>query len=367
MQWLAKVCAEVKISRLPANCRVMKWLGMGALLAAQAVSAAPTGDAIDRPAAHALHPERAVLLGAALAGPRTVVVGERGIVALSDDAGKTWAQAETPTSISLTTVRFADPQHGWAVGHGGVLLATEDAGKTWVRRLDGRRIAQIALDAARAAGDAKAVQDAERLQADGPDKPLLDLLVMDAHHLLVVGAYGIALGSEDGGRTWTSWMARLPNPKGLHIYAARSHGKTLLLAGEQGLVMQSSDAGASFRRIEVPYKGSFFTAELLSDQTIVLAGLRGTVLRSIDGGAGWVLLASPMPVSITGSAVTDDGRLLLVNQAGFVMALQGDNLRPINSAPLPPINGLLVQPGGAVLNLTVQGAIALSNESGSPK
>lgn len=347
--------------------RALAALTFGAALAAAATAAAPTGDALDRAAIPVRSPERAVLLGAAQAGARTVAVGERGIVALSDDGGRSWLQAVTPTSVTLTTVRFADATHGWAVGHGGVVLVTADGGKAWTRRLDGRRAAQIVLEAARATGDAKAIQDAERLQADGPDKPLLDLLVIDARRLLAVGAYGIALGSEDGGNTWTSWMPRLPNAKGLHIYAARLRGANLLLAGEQGLVMLSNDAGQTFRRIDTPYKGSFFTAELPGDQVIVLAGLRGTVLRSVNGGVNWSSLATPMPVSITASTVTGDGRLLATNQAGFVMALQGDHLQPIHAAPLPPLNGLLPQPGGAVLALTVQGVMPLPTGSGSAK
>jgi photosystem II stability/assembly factor-like uncharacterized protein len=267
----------------------------------------------------------------------------------------------------LTTVRFVDAAHGWAVGHGGIVLASEDGGKTWARRLDGKQVAQLVLASAQAGGDAKAIQDAQRLLADGPDKPLLDLLVIDAQRLLAVGAYGIALGSVDGGRTWSSWMQRLPNPKGLHIYTARLRGQTLLLAGEQGLVMQSEDAGLSFHRVETPYKGSFFTAELPGDRAILLAGLRGTVLRSVDAGANWTTLPSPMPVTITGSALTRDGHLFATNQAGFVMTLQGDQLVPINAAPLPPLNGLLAQANGAVLALTVQGAMPLTTESGPAK
>jgi photosystem II stability/assembly factor-like uncharacterized protein len=337
------------------------------LLNAQAIAATPTVDAIDRAAVSVRSPERAVLLGAAQAGTRIVAVGERGMVALSDDGGRSWLQASTPTSVTLTAVRFVDAAHGWAVGHGGVVLASEDGGKTWVRRLDGRRVAQIVLDDAQAVGDARAIQDAQRLQADGPDKPLLDLLVIDTQRLLAVGAYGIALGSEDGGKTWSSWMQRLPNPKGLHIYTARLRGKTLLLAGEQGLVMQSQDGGLSFNRIDTPYKGSFFTAELPADQTVLLAGLRGTVLRSSDAGANWATLESPMPVSITGTALASDGRLLASNQAGFVMALQGDQFVPIHATPLPPLNGLLPQAKGAVLALSVQGVLPLNAESGSIK
>lgn len=327
-------------------------------------AATPTGPALDRAAVVVRAPERAVLLGAALAGERIVAVGERGIVALSDDGARHWRQASVPTSVTLTAVRFADAKQGWAVGHGGTVLASEDGGERWTRRLDGRQAAQIVLDAARASGDARAVQEAERLLADGPDKPLLDLLLLGGTRLLAVGAYGLALASEDGGRSWQSWMPRLPNPKGLHLYAARQRGQTLLLAGEQGLVLLSTDAGRSFRRVETPYKGSFFSAELLGEQDIVLAGLRGTALRSSDAGASWAAVAVPVPASITATAIGADGRLLAANQAGFVMALQGDRLVPLNAAPLPPLNGLLPRAGAPLLALTVQGAQSAAPEPG---
>lgn len=292
-----------------------------------------------------------------MAGERIVAVGERGIVALSDDGGRTWKQAPTPTSVTLTAVRFVDAQRGWAIGHGGVVLMTEDAGERWTRQLDGRRAAQIVLDAARANGDAKLVAEAERLLADGPDKPFLDL-VIDGKRLLVVGAYGLVLASPDGGVSWSSWSARLPNPKGLHIYAARQRGDTLLLAGEQGLVLMSQDNGETFNRVETPYKGSFFAAELLAEPArILLAGLRGNTLLSRDGGANWTPVTSPTPVSITATATDSRGQVLAVNQAGLVMVLHGEQWVPLSSTALPPLNGLLPTATGSILTLSIQGAL----------
>ncbi len=330
-------------------------------------AAAAVGAALSRPAVIVQAPQRAVLLAAARAGTRTLVVGERGIIALSDDDGRSWRQASVPTSVTLTAVRFADAQRGWVVGHGGTVLATEDGGQHWTRQLDGRVAAQRVLEAARAAGDAKAIAEAERLAAEGADKPLLDLLLLGGQRLLVVGAYGLALASEDGGRSWQSWMPRLPNPKGLHLYAARQHGQTLLLAGEQGLVLLSTDGGQSFLPLATPYKGSFFSAELLNERELVLAGLRGNMLRSSDGGASWSSIASPMPASITATTLGPDGRLLAANQAGFVMSLQGERLVPIHPAPLPPVNGLLAAAGGPPLALTVQGVLSPGAEPGPKK
>jgi len=54
-----------------------------------------------------------VMLDAVAVGDRLVVVGERGTVQLSDDAGATRRQIDTPTSVTLTSVRFASRTQGW--------------------------------------------------------------------------------------------------------------------------------------------------------------------------------------------------------------------------------------------------------------
>lgn len=339
--------------------KTLAWMLAAVAAGAVAAPAPPVGPALERAAIAVRAPERAVLLGAALAGARTVAVGERGVITFSDDGGRHWQQASVPTSVTLTAVRFADAQRGWAVGHGGVVLVTDDGGRHWASQLDGHAIAQLQLQAARQRGDERALADAQRLVAEGADKPLLDLLVRGSQRLLAVGAYGLAVASEDGGRSWVSWSARLPNPKGLHLYAARQHGDTLLIVGEQGLVLLSNDVGQTFRAVETPYKGSFFSAELMDAQHLLVAGLRGNALRSVDGGSAWQALATPMPASITATALEPGGRVLAANQAGFVMALQDDRFQPLHAAPLPPVNGLLPRTGATPLVLGVQGAMSL--------
>jgi photosystem II stability/assembly factor-like uncharacterized protein len=342
----------------------MKLWFLAAALAASNGMAAPVADALDRPALAVLRPQAAVLLGAARAGARIVAVGERGLIAVSDDGAANWSQVPSPVSVTLTAVRFADAKQGYAIGHGGVVLATSDGGARWRRLLDGRRIAQLALQAAQAAGDPARLREAQRLVADGADKPLLDLQLLDARRVIVVGAYGLALATDDGGASWTPWMDRLDNPKSLHLNAIRRDGDTLLIAGEQGLALLSTDAGRSFRRLAVPYAGSFFTAEL-SGADLLLAGLRGNVWHSADGGANWRQLAVPVPASITASARDADGRLLLASQAGLVMAVNDGAAVPLRAKPLPPLSALLPLGPQGLLALSVQGAVAVRREEAS--
>lgn len=338
---------------------------------AGAAPAAVVVDAWKRPALIARHPERAVTLSAARAGERLVAVGERGLVLLSDDAGKRWRQVPSPVSVTLTTVRFADARHGVAVGHAGVVMSTADGGDSWTLRLDGRRAAQQARQDAQRSGEAAALKAAEHLVTDGPDKPFLDVLVWGATRWLAVGAYGLAFHTADGGQTWHSWMARLPNPRGLHVYSARRHGSTLLLAGEQGLVLRSDDNGDSFLPLATPYKGSWFTAELPSAGEIVLAGLRGNVWRSNDGGVQWTQISMPMAAAVTASTLAADG-LYVTNQAGFVLRLQGDALSLVNAQPLTPLTGVVTLPAAAgapgprLLTLGLTGPLLLPDAASTP-
>lgn len=338
---------------------------MAAALAAAgyACAAAPVGDALQRPALSVKAPQRSVLLSAAEAGQRIVAVGERGLVILSDDRGASWRQVPSPVSVTLTTVRFADARHGVAVGHGGTVLTTRDAGASWTVRLDGRRLADLAKAAAATPGEQ---QEAERLIADGPDKPFLDVLLWDAQRMLAVGAYGLAFYSADAGATWSPWMARLPNPKALHWYAARRVGDTLLLAGEQGLLARSDDGGQRFEPLTTPYKGSWFAAEIQPDGQFVVGGLRGQVWRSADRGQQWTALPSPVPATITSMAASPDGGLLLATQAGVVMRLDRDALAPLKVAPVPMPAALLPLRGGPLLSLGVAGVVPVAAPEARP-
>ena len=233
-------------------------VAVAALAAPAAATAAPVGDALDRPAVQAAHPERAVLLAAAQAGQRIVAVGERGIVLLSDDGAAKWRQVPVPTSVTLTAVRFVDDKHGWAVGHGGVILASTDGGATWTRQLDGKTAADLMLKAAQASGDPAAVKEAEWLVSAGADKPFLDLHFFDAKHGIVVGAYNLAFETRDGGQTWSAIAQRLDNPRGLHLYAVRARGDKVLIVGEQG-----AGAAVDRRRADLPEAGHRLSRQLL--------------------------------------------------------------------------------------------------------
>lgn len=317
-----EVPLDVRRRRLLLGCAAACWI-------APAAADTPAGvPALRRPALMAPQSLRAVMLAVAPAGRRLVAVGERGVVLLSDDLGANWRQVATPVSVTLTAVRFANASTGWATGHSGLVLATTDAGQTWTPRLDGTIAAGLVEAEARAMAQRLGADDpaarralalAARFAADGPDKPLLDLHFSDARRGMVVGAYGLAFTTEDGGATWASALGRLDNPKGLHLNAIGGDGPHLVIAGEQGLLLRSSDGGLSFARLETPYRGSWFAVHVGAARRLVLGGLRGNAYFSPDLGMSWSQIALDQPASLTAFA-GGGPRLVAVNQAGALFA-----------------------------------------------
>ncbi len=336
--------------------------------------ARPAGvqDGLHRPASPCRDAARGVLLDIVRAGDHLVAAGERGLVIWSDDGGERWHQAEVPTSVSLTALSFPTPLKGWAVGHGGVVLHTEDGGRTWRFQLDGVSAARLAFQAAevkaRAAGSEKKkdiqrrLADAQRLVDDGPDKPFLDVCFTDDRQGFVVGAYNLAFHTQDAGQSWQPWMERLDNPGGLHLYAIRVAGRSVYIAGEQGLFLRSLDGGSTFERLPTPYQGSYFALTADSTGTVVVAGLRGNAYRSTNQGRTFEPIAVPMPVSLNAVGRADDGTLYFGNQAGFVLAGsdQGRRLAPLDAPRLPPVAALIPFDANKIITVGWGGAIAVS-------
>jgi photosystem II stability/assembly factor-like uncharacterized protein len=341
--------------------------GRLALVVALALSAAgalatEVPDTLNRPATRVARPGQSFLLGVANAGDRVIAVGERGVVVLSDDQGKTWRQTAVPVSVTLTAVTFASAKKGWAVGHRGVILATVDGGETWTQQLEGRRFAQQALAQVKAAASpaSAALSNAELLVKDGADKPFLDVSFTDEQHGLAVGAYGLCAATQDGGAHWASCIDQLPNPQGSHLYAIARSGGVTYIAGEQGLVLRAED-GANFSAVASPATTSVFSVGIAANGDVVLGSLRGAAFVSTDQGRSFDKLATDTPGSFSGATRTRDGRLLLSTQIGQLLQYDpaARRLKTLATPPMAPLTSLTQGSSGALVLVGVRGASVL--------
>lgn len=303
-------------------------------------------DLLDLPARVDARAQHGLQLAVARAGDRLVAVGVRGNVVLSDDAGHSWRQARSvPVSVALTSVQFVSASEGWAVGHGGIVLHSADGGETWRRQLDGRQAAALVLDEARArlaAGEeraARAVRDAERMVEEGPDKPLLGVYFVDAQRGYVVGAYGLAFATADGGKSWQSITGLIPNPRGKHLYQVQVEGDDVLIAGEQGALFRSTDGGTQFAALQTPYAGTFFGAVLVDHERLLAFGLRGNAWLTEDAGLTWTQVPIDQEITLTTGARLPDGSVVLADESGRLLR-STDGARSFRALPLPAATGL---------------------------
>ncbi|MBK6880783.1 MAG: hypothetical protein IPN65_04025 [Elusimicrobia bacterium] len=252
--------------------------------------------------------EPAVFLAADKAGERVVVVGERGMIRLSDDRGTSWKSAPVPVNVTLTAVRFADPLTGWATGHEGVILKTNDGGASW-------KLVRGSPNDESPAPDDPADQSffAERA-------PLFDLLALDPQRIWAVGAYGTALRSLDGGETWTP--VTIGKNSDLHLFAlVRDAGGALWAAGEAGVLYVSRDGGRSWSLSPKMSPGSFFGGTALDNGGVLLFGLRGRVFvrQPVDGA--WKKLPGLTQRSLHGAVRVGKDTTLVGGAGGTLIFL----------------------------------------------
>ncbi|MDS1311603.1 MULTISPECIES: WD40/YVTN/BNR-like repeat-containing protein [Marinobacter] len=326
-------------------CKTLGAACLGLSMVWTAPAAFAIADLIETPARQTDLAPTKLLNDAARAGDRIVAVGERGHIIYSDDDGQTWVQGSVPVSVTLTAVDFGTETHGWAVGHSGVVLHTEDAGENWSLQLTGTDASKLAIESKeeQVAAMEERIEEApesekadlewamddlvfviENMQSDldiGPVNPLLGVWFEDDQHGFVIGAYGMILRTEDGGRTWSDWASQIQNAQNFHLNGmARITGGALVIVGEAGQIHVSVDGGDTWERRESPYEGSLFGVIGTGQVNELLAfGLRGNMLFSADLGKTWRMVPNSAGATLNDGSVADDGRITLVGNGGTVL------------------------------------------------
>ncbi len=281
---------------------------------------------------------------AILPSGRAVVVGDKGVVMVSDDQGKTWARRQLRQGVrydNLYSVAFApDGASGWAVGDNGAIFRTTDRGATWTEQKAPANsalmtVAVIDAQKACAAGDHGNIVCTTdggatwNLHNVGGDIGIFDLTFTDANNGWAVGEFQTVLHSSDGGASWKIALGgdrmKASDP---YFAIAFGGGHDGLALGLSGTALQTSDGGVTWKPIRLAIAQSSFyavatvparadsyyaagengVAALLaggqlsqvqsgtsnaiaalafSDHFAMAVGLYGTLLLSDDGGQHW--------------------------------------------------------------------------------
>jgi photosystem II stability/assembly factor-like uncharacterized protein len=336
--------------------------------AAPAVRKDPFVDPLDAPAIMHAGIAGRPLMTVASAGTRLVAAGMRGLIAVSDDEGKSWSQVAAPVRSDLVSLSFPTPQDGWAVGHDGVVLHTSDGGITWVRQFDGRMAAASLTGyykAKIASGDTALQPYLDQLVLNykgGASLPLLSVWFGDARHGMAVGPFGNAIATDDGGKTWQPMLERIDNPQFLHLNAVRGVAGEVFIAGEKGTIFRRDCASGKFAPVETGYGGSFFG--IAGDERALFAyGLRGTIYRSTDRGVTWAALKSPLRGAVTSAAPIESRHAVVFATSSGEATLYDEAtgaFQPLKTGRSAAITSVLARDADALVFTSLEGASLVS-------
>lgn len=342
------------------------------------ISATQVHAAEPSPSLMSVKAAKSLLLDVARAGDRLVAVGERGHVLLSDDDGNTWRQVSVPTRVMLSAVYFPTPEVGFAVGHDSTILGTTDAGETW--SLQYFREFSEGLDGAGAssgAGDDEEVFEDDPY-ADGQDEepqgvvardgvPLLDVWFADVSSGVAIGAYGLLLRTEDGGRSWQDRSESMPNPDGWHLNAIAGLPDVpgaVFVGGEKGTIYRSTDAGMTFDTLVSPIDGSIFGMLGVSGNTLYAFGLQGEIIRSTTLGDAWERLVSGVTSGLNDGCVASSGAAVITGNAGVILTVGSAGAQPVGHVRADRQAVLSCAPVGGGLVLVGDGGARRAGDTG---
>lgn len=263
------------------------------------------------------------LLGVAVRGDDVFAVGVRGSVVTRERSGR-WRLLPGGHRGTLHAVWRGRDGTTCAVGQGGAILC-RDGSLGWIPMPSGVR-----ANLAGIAGD-------------------------DAGVLVAVGDYGTVLRSTDRGRAWTllptgeggtlppgdttspTW-AQLPTRENRALSAVwmGDDGRGLLV-GRDGIILRTTDRGASWQRVRHPHRDGLFGVWALPDGRAWACGVGGAILHSTDHGAQWSRLSQPLRQDLF-AVWSDDRETLVVGRQGATLrATDGAHFAPLTSATTLPL------------------------------
>ncbi|MBX3504200.1 MAG: hypothetical protein KF895_01890 [Parvibaculum sp.] len=196
------------------------------------------------------------LLGVAVDGPRRFAVGQSGRIFRFESSS--WRVLESGTEERLLQVGLGPNGLVVVVGGFGTILVSNDDGATWTApRIDWSALLNDFLE------------------------PHLYAVHVSGNAILVAGEFGLILRSDDRGATWSVTHR---GEESIFDVAFNGRGDGVAV-GQNGMALATQDGGRTWRRLQT-LSGTNLLGVWMSGQHVFTAGIRGAY-ASQDGGRHW--------------------------------------------------------------------------------
>lgn len=223
-----------------------------------------------------------------------VAVGSGGRMLRSTDSGVSWQMLDSPTSNTLNQITKANDSLALAAGWNGIIMTSTDSGATWeVTSLDPPNN-YTSLEFKEPLGILVSSGGFVYRTLDGstwepvmlPEggTPTAATLFGEAGALLV-GEFGEMLISDNAGVDWYSSVSIMTAD--LLCGAFISNSTDALAGGWDGVMIRTSDGGASWRLIATGTDKPIRAIEVIDTLNVVAVGDNNTIIVSRDGGNSW--------------------------------------------------------------------------------
>ena len=274
------------------------------------------------------------VLDIAIADGKAWAVGSRGMIARSDDGTK-WEKVEIPEATQPAIPLPGTNASEWYFGVGNVMvdsfqLTATKGGQPLVADTDytlypDEGFMQITADI-----DADPAPTVAFKFAPGPAFRAGDVnwnvVLFDGTNVTLAGEFGMILQSTDGGQTWTRRNAVITpkEPEPPYWITGAQKGNVMYLAGAAGAISQSMDGGQTWTALPSPSAEGIFGISVLANGEPAVAGAVG-LIGTLDGDKwdvadrsalnllSWVKTPVAMP---DGSIVMLGGRSTVIRMKG---------------------------------------------------
>ena len=121
------------------------------------------------------------------------------------------------------------------------------------------------------------------------DASPLDISFLNSQHGFLVGSNRLIMESNDGGETWEARSLDLSSDENFRLISIDFIDDEGWIAGQPGLVLHTTDAGANWTRLDLGNKlpGQPYLITTLGNDSAELATTAGAVYTTENGGVSW--------------------------------------------------------------------------------